>query len=179
MRVAGNDRPVTGADHGERARIVVAHGERLAGDLGRQPVVPIGVLQPVVRGAESLDEQILVVAKAVRHAPGDVLIVAEVRHAGNAREGITVAAKRRTINVDLVVDVGGVQASMRVAGDQWQTGGRAFARHHPGVATAVGLTQPVEFRCCRREFVEAVQFVTAVGLPGRHRYKPVVGIAPE
>ena len=116
---------------------------------------------------------------AVRHAPGNVLGMAEVRHSRHARQRVSAAAERRTVDVCLVVDVGRVQGTMRVAGNQWQAGRRARTGDDPGIAAALGRAQPAEFLRCFCESIEAVQSDIPIGLPRRHTDEAVVRIAAE
>ena len=75
------------------------------------------VLQPTTTCAETLDKEILGVGIAVGHAPGYVLVVAEVENTGDAGDRVTDNLEVGAGQVSLVVYRGRIEAAMRVTGD--------------------------------------------------------------
>ena len=112
VRVAGNDGAVPGRHHLQRFRRRAARVQGLVGDLGSAPVVLPGVFQHTVAKSEAFDEQVLVVRIAVRHAPGHVFGVAEVRGAGHTGQGVSADPERRAGHMHLVVHVRCVEGAV-------------------------------------------------------------------
>ena len=90
------------------------------------------------------------------HAPGNVRRVAKVRRPGYTGHGVATDAERGAGDVDLVVDVGRIEGTMRIPGQQGEPRGRARAGNDPGITTAVDFAKPIELGRRCREFVQAV-----------------------
>ena len=179
VRVAGDDRAVAGRHHVQGFRPGAAWLQNLVGDLGGTPIVLPGVFQRAVTAAKAFDEEVLVVRVAVCHAPGDVIVVAEVRRARNAGQGVAADAERRTGHVHLIVDVRRIEGAVRIPRQQRQAGGRAIAGNDPGVAARVHLAQPVAGGGRGSQLVEARQRRTRVRLAWRHGHQAALRIPLE
>ena len=99
------------------------------------------------------DKEILRIGVAIGHAPGDVGIVAEVQDAGHAGYRVADDFEVGAGEVGLIIDGGGVEAAVGVAGDQRQAGVGVVAGDRPGVGAGVGFVEPVGFFGRLREFV--------------------------
>ena len=99
------------------------------------------VFEAIVAGAgvELFDIEIMDIDKGVRHAPGHVGRVPEMREAGDAGNSEADDVELVAGKMRLCVHVRHFQHAMRVAGDDRPPGRGAFGRDRPIVAAAVEL----------------------------------------
>ena len=91
------------------------------------------------------------------YAPSDVRVVSEMREAGDAGERQADDVELRAGYLILVIDVGGVQPAMRVAGDERLAGGGARAVDRPVVGAGVRVVlHPLDGGGSALELVRAV-----------------------
>ena len=86
-------------------------------NLGVSPLALKFVLQPIARRAHVLYIQVLIVCPGVSDTPSNICIVSEVRKRRASRERQPYDIEIWTGDLVLVIDVGSVQASMRITGD--------------------------------------------------------------
>src|SRR5262249_20243941 len=111
---------MVGGDDIELLGCCTTRAELFARYLSWEPGVFIGILEPAILGAKTLDNQVLVISIAMCHAPGHVFRMAEVWRPGHAGYGVATDAERWTRHVDLIVHVRGIEGAMRISGHQGQ-----------------------------------------------------------
>ena len=86
----------------------------------------------------------MVIRARVGDAPRDVGVVSEVGESGAAGERQPDDVEFGACNLILVIDVGGVEPAMRVAGDERLAGRGARAVNRPVVGAGVGVLRPLD-----------------------------------
>ena len=133
LRSSLDDRAVIRDRHVYLGRVAVPHRDRLAPDV-RLPPSSLGLVPGRAVTSKTLHEEVLVVGACVRHAPGDVSVVSEVREARIAGERQPYDIELGTRDVVLVVDVGDVKRPVRVARQEGLARGGPAARQRPAIA---------------------------------------------
>src|SRR5262249_3425707 len=75
-RVASDNRPMVCSDDIEILRCCTTRAELFVRYLSWEPGVFIGILEPAILRAKTLDKQVLIISIAMRHAPGHVRRIA-------------------------------------------------------------------------------------------------------
>ena len=104
----------------------------------------------------------MIVRARVGDAPRRAVVVSEVGEAGNAGERQPDDVEIGAGDLILVIDVGGVQPSMRVAGDEGLAGRRSGAVDGPVVGAGVCVFHPLDGGEGFRHIVRAVQEIAVV-----------------
>ncbi len=142
LRPADDHRPPLGLDHLDLDRLLPRHLHHLGvpGGPPPHPVRPQG-LHSRPGTPQPLPVQVLVVGHGVGDGPGDRARVAEVADARDARDGEADDVELRAGEVDLLVDAGILDESVRVTGDERVPGDGPLPAHQPAVAA--GGARPV------------------------------------
>ena len=178
-RISSYDGAVVSDDDFEIDAIAAANINGFAQDLRASPLAFELIIQSIAVFAEALDEEILGIGIAVGHAPGHVLVVAEVENAGDAGDRVADDLEVGAGQVGLVVDRGRIEAAVRIAGDQRQARIGVFAGDRPGVGAGVGFVEPVGFGGGDGKLVEAVHGLAGIFSAGRDGQQVALRIAFE